>query len=440
MRSYLSDAGSVFTANVVTGLAGLATQSLLAWYLGPAGRGEYGACMLFVLVLMLSCTLGQEMANVYFVGSGKLTPSQAMTQSLLVGVVMSAVACGAGLLITLGSFGFLQKAPIGTYRIALFCIPPMVLTAYLNGILLGMRSVRWYTYLLAAPAVMGAVGTAVVGYFRPTVSLILPIHAASDFLAAVAAIVILRQQYGCRFTRIRAADLRRSLGYGLRFYLGKLFSMANLQIGNLILLISPVGKAELGLFSTASTIAGRLWLLPDTLHVALLPRSVSDPEGRSVFVARVCRLCFVCTAAMLLVMFLISKPFIAIIFSPEFLPVLIPFQLLLPGVLIRVVPKILTAFFNGIGRPGINSFAIAASVVCNVVLMYGLLPRWGLIGVAVSMSVSYAVEAMILATAFRWQTGLPFGRLVLMTKEDGGMIRDYWGKLRAKMSGGPQRV
>jgi O-antigen/teichoic acid export membrane protein len=440
MRSYLSDAGSVFTANVVTGLAGLATQSLLAWFLGPVGRGEYGACMLFVLVLMLSCTLGQEMANVYFVGSGKLTPSQAMTQSLLVGTLMSIAACGAGILITFGSFGFLQKAPIGTYRIALLCIPPMILTAYLNGILLGMRSVRFYTCLLAAPAVMGAVGTAVVGCFRPTVSLILPIHAASDFLAAIAAIVILRRQYGCRFTRIHAADLRRSLGYGLRFYLGKLFSMANLQIGNLILLISPVGKAELGLFSTASTIAGRLWLLPDTLHVALLPRSVSDPEGRSVFVARVCRLCLVCTAAMLLVMYLISKPFIAIIFSPEFLPVLIPFQLLLPGVLVRVVPKILTAFFNGIGRPGINSFAIAASVACNVVLMYLLLPRWGLIGVAVSMSVSYAVEALILATAFRLRTGLPFRCLILLTKEDGGLVREYWEKLRARLNRGPQSV
>ncbi len=423
MRSYLSDAGAVFAANIVSTLAGLATQSLLAWLLLPAGRGEYGACMLFVVFLTLFCTLGQEMANVYFVGSKQITPSQALTQSLLIGLAVSAIACSIGYILTLGSFQFLEKAPPSTYRIALLCIPPMVFNSYLNGIFLGMGAMSTYTYLVAAPTAAGAVGIGIVGFLRPEVNAIVPVHAICDMLATIAAVIVLRRRFGCRFGRLDWSCLKMSLSYGARFYLGKLFSMANVQVGNLMLLLSPVGRADIGLFSAASAMAGRLWLLPDTLHVAILPRSTSNPEGRSRFVAQVARLSFGCTAILLLVVLFMSKPLIAIILSPRFLPVLNPFRILLPGVLVRVVPKILTAYFAGIGRPGINSLAIAASVAANIALMLLFLPRWGLSGIALAMSLAYTLEAAILAVMFFRFTGIRPLDLVRPSKKDVELLR-----------------
>ncbi|MGD2108837.1 MAG: hypothetical protein PVI86_05535, partial [Phycisphaerae bacterium] len=74
MRSYFSDAKTILAANVISTLAGLGIQACLAWVLLPEGRGAYAACVLFATLLILACALGQEMANVYYIGSKALTP------------------------------------------------------------------------------------------------------------------------------------------------------------------------------------------------------------------------------------------------------------------------------------------------------------------------------------------------------------------------------
>ena len=81
MQSYAVDVKNIFLANVISAVAGLGIQGCLAWFLLPEGRGQYAACILFAALLSLACALGQEMANVYLVGSKKSTVSQALTQS-----------------------------------------------------------------------------------------------------------------------------------------------------------------------------------------------------------------------------------------------------------------------------------------------------------------------------------------------------------------------
>jgi O-antigen/teichoic acid export membrane protein len=173
-----------------------------------------------------------------------------------------------------------------------------------------------------------------------------------------------------------------------------------------------------GLFAAASALFSRIWILAESLQLALLPRSVADAEGRAELVAQITRLCLAVCAVATLVALVFAKPLIAVLLSPRFLPVHGAVLVLLPGILIRVIAKVLPAYFAGTNRPGVTSTAIAVAVAVNIALMFLLLPHWGLIGAALAMSVAYALEALILAIAFRTFSGHSLRDLICLTPGD----------------------
>ncbi len=418
MQSYARDAKNIFIASGVSAMAGLGIQACLAWYLLPEGRGQYAACILFATLLSFSCAMGQEMANVYFVGSKKISVSGAMTQSVMFATLASMTACLAGYALTCTTFEFLNKAPIELFRISLIGIPATIFYLYFTQLYLGMGSVKSYTLLTAAPRAIALIALVVAYFVHLDVRIAILIHAGSEGLVAIVALFHLRIRHAARFVMPTLVQLRQSLSYGLRYYFGRLASMTNVQMGTIVLALSPVLVSELGLFAAASTLAARLWMVAEALQTALLPRASADPSGKSKAVAQCVRLCWPVTMVVVLIVFILSKPLIAFVLSPKFLPVLLPFQILLIGVVIRVIPKILAAYFNGVGRPGINSIAIGSAVLTNVVLIYFFLPLWGLVGVSISMSIAYTVEALILIVIFMKVSKTPMGILLVPTIED----------------------
>lgn len=418
MQSYSTDTKNIFLANVLSAMAGLGIQGCLAWYLLPEGRGQYAACILFATFLSIACAVGQDMVNVYHISSKKYTVSQVMSHSVMIGMLASVFACCMGYGLTLTSLPFLDKASIDLFQLSLVCIPSTIFYLYFNQIFLGMGKVKTFTILTAAPRIIALIVLVIAYFTHLDVRIAILIHAGSEAFVAVSALCILLIRHTARFVRVTKTQIRHSLSYGFRYYFGRLASMANVQMGTIILALSPVMVSELGLFAAASTLAARLWMVAEALQTAMLPRVSSDPTGKKDAIAQCVRLCWPVSMGVVLIVFVLSKPIISLILSPKFLPVLVPFQVLLIGVVIRVIPKILAAYFNGIGRPGMNSMAIGSAVITNIALMFFLLPKWGLIGVSISMSIAYTVEAIILMVAFRRFSKISLGCLLIPSKED----------------------
>jgi O-antigen/teichoic acid export membrane protein len=422
MASYARDARFVFAANVASLLAGLAVQAMLAYWLLPAGRGEYAAATLYATLLILALALGQEMANVYYIGSQQLSVAQAFTQSLAMALATSTVACVVGYLLPLAFPARFAVAPIAYFQLCLLHIPLAIVRMYLSHIFVGAGAMGQYTLLSALPATLNAVGLLVGFWTQLTVVIAIWVFIASEAVVVCLTVWILVRRHAARLTPLEPRGLARSLGYGVRFYVGKLCSMANVQIGNIILAGVVKDAAAVGMFAAGSSIFSRLWLLAESLQMALLPRTVSDPAGRARTVAQLVRLCLaVCSVATLL-LFLLSKPIIRVVLSDDFLPVLVPMWILLPGILARVVAKILPAYFAGIDRPQVTSLAMGLAVAVNLGLMWLLLPLWGLAGVALSMTIAYAVESLVMAIAFVRFSGLPIGQLVGFSRADAAVL------------------
>ncbi len=73
----------VFATQLWTLAVGLGTQSVLAWMLGPAGRGEYAVCMLFGGIFGVIFTFGTDRAAQYFVMSKEQSLSHAGSVAII---------------------------------------------------------------------------------------------------------------------------------------------------------------------------------------------------------------------------------------------------------------------------------------------------------------------------------------------------------------------
>lgn len=420
MASYSKDVKTVLFLNVVGFAAGVGVQSSLAWFLMPAGRGQYAVCVVvFASLVTLVCSLGQEMSNIYYVGAKKLTPSQALTQSLVMAVLISFIACTIGYLCTLTSLPFLNKAPLALFRFSLLCIPAMLFQLYLTRIFLGMGEVSTFKYLIVGVQAFLLAGLLTTGALKILdVKMAILIQAVANATIALMALGLLIFHHGCRITRLELGPLLRSLGYGCRYCLGKLATLLNVQMATIILSFSAIGPEQLGLFSAAVALSSQILMVPGAIQIAIMPRAAADSKGESRMIAQSVRLCLVCCSIMTLVLFILSKPIITIFLSPRFLPVLVPLWLLLPGVLVQTISRILPAYFAGIDRPQITSAVFAASMVINLFLIGLLLPIWGLAGAALANTAAHTLAAILMGLAFQHYSGFSIWSLVRFNKGD----------------------
>jgi len=66
------------------------------------------------------------------------------------------------------------------------------------------------------------------------------------------------------------------------------------------------------------------------------------------------------------------------------------------------VGAVITGFFYGVGRPGLNSFAMAFGLAVTVVLDFLLIPRYESLGAAIASAIAYVTTTLALVALFWW--------------------------------------
>ena len=382
-------------------------QVLLARYLEPAGRGSYAVCNVFAALLTVIFFLGTDVGLIYFIGSKKFTISQGVANTLIFAVACSALAIGAGVLLTWTPFEFFSKASREAFYLALASIPVTFLSMTLLRCLPQLRQFGWYAALTAtrATAYVAAIGVFVIllggGVNGALVAII-----ASNAVTLVLVVGFLRWRLGLRWEWPSWLRLGQMLHYGIRYYFGKISNLVNFQVGTLILAMFAT-ESEIGLFSLALAMVMRIEVIPGALTTVLLSRVAADVSGRADLVAQCVRVTALVVGGMLIVGSLVVYPFFLLVL-PKFLPAVLVIWVLVPGEWIRSACKLFVPYFIGTNRPGVASAAVALGLVVNVALLAVLLPLLGINGAAASVTGSYIVSSIFLAVAFGRTSGIGF--------------------------------
>ncbi|MGB0721607.1 MAG: lipopolysaccharide biosynthesis protein [Gammaproteobacteria bacterium] len=380
--------GSEFVVNV-----------LVARVLGPEGRGLFAVANALSGAITQVGMLGLHNANTYFLARGGIAQGVLTANSLLIAVGIGlAGLCGAGA-VALWAPEWLPVTGL-LLLLALFNAPVQLLQFLLLGLLQGAQRVYRSNHIEVVARVTQIVlvgGLILAGILAPESLLAVAVVAAG----LGAALAWFSLSSADSRLRVCLADLRTSLGYGLKSYASAVLGFLVLRT-DVLLINWFLGSEQTGQYAVAVTLINGLYVLPTTLsHMAFI-KLVSVPEwaDRLRLVIRVCGL-----SALLMTLTVLGAAWAAsgifpLLFGEAFAGAAGAFVCLLPGLWIWSIETVIRKLYTTDGYASWVVWAWACAFLTNIVLNIVLIPRMGIVGAAMASSIALGVVALWTFIAF----------------------------------------
>lgn len=398
---------------------GVLTQSVLAYILMPEGRGAYAVCVLFGDLSGVIISLGTARGSQYFVMSKLVSVSQGVSVVFAFSLAGSAVAILAGLPLIHSDIEFFQNADTSSFYLSLLLIPTSLLTSVVVMQLEGLRRFNRLALFFFLRAVVGTLGIlALVWALDYGVNGAVAALALGQAAMVICCVADLRRNCGLEFEMPTREGMRGVLRYGLKEYGARIGQVIDPRMGTLLLGLSAVRPAEIGLYATSSTLISRAHLISAAVAAYLLPRIADDAEGRPELAAFCARATWWIIAALLLVWVAVSTPIVPLLLSEAFAPVTRLTWIMSIGVLAYTGTEIFVAYFRGMNRPQVFSYAMWFGLAVNVAFFYLLYPRWGLYGATWALTAGHLCRSLVLWVVFLRSTRLPASATLLLRRAD----------------------
>jgi O-antigen/teichoic acid export membrane protein len=198
-------------------------------------------------------------------------------------------------------------------------------------------------------------------------------------------------------------SLARELGgYGMRAQVGGIITQLNLRL-DFVILTLLTGPAVLGVYAIASKFAELVKIVGMALSYVLYPRFTKDgPAKAMVRARRLLPRAGLLTASMIVPLWIAAGFVIPGIYGSAFEPAVLPARIILLGLALDGVGGVITGLLYGVGRPGLNSWAMAVGFVGTLALDLLLIPPFEATGAAAASAVAYLASGLALVF-FYWR-------------------------------------
>lgn len=201
-------------------------------------------------------------------------------------------------------------------------------------------------------------------------------------------------------TEYQSASLQL-LKYGFMNQLAHIFQVLSFRLGY-FWLAEVYTKAEVGIYSNASALIESIWLISRSISLVQYARIVNTKDHKQ---AQLLSLNFVKASIFLsfiglLVLIALPSQFFIFLFGKEFGGIAILMKVLSPGILFFSVFIVLSHYYSGIGKYHINAITSFIGLIVTLLSLYFLTPRLGIIGTALSNTISYVISAIIILFIF----------------------------------------
>ena len=381
-------------------LASVAIQSLLAYALLPAGRGEFAVCILFAALLGVLFTPGADAGAQYFVMAKKISVSQGVSISLLICLLGAVLSTVLAIPLISSDIALFRKGEPASFHLALFLIPLSTFSNAVQHQLAGLRRfMRLALFSLVQTAANGLALVLLVVVLRLGVAGALLAGCVGSLVMIIVCVRDLRWNTDLTWEIPSRSSLVRVLRYGLKYYIARIGWGVDVRVGVLLLSILA-GRAEVGFFAVASGLMTRFLMIPNAVSVPLLPRTSGADRGRPELVAFCARITTWFTGAALILLLAFDIPLIRILLSAEFLPIIPLVRIIAPGTLVYAGASVFTAYFRGINRPEICSWAVGLGLGMNIIFVPLFYSEFGLHAAAWGMTIGLFGRSALLSIAY----------------------------------------
>lgn len=206
--------------------------------------------------------------------------------------------------------------------------------------------------------------------------------------------------------------------YGLVYFLSNLLLFANNKMDYWFVNYFT-GSAALGLYVLSSNVALLLFLLPNAFGLVLSAfKANSDLMDMERHTAFLCRITFLTTFLIALLLWLFSEPIILLLFGKGFIGSVMPLRILLLGVVPFTTFTILKNYFAGANHLSAFLKAALLGFVITLVMDILLIKPYGIAGAAIATTLSYLISASYLIYLFSIKTSKPWSDVVFFNAKD----------------------
>jgi O-antigen/teichoic acid export membrane protein len=193
---------------------------------------------------------------------------------------------------------------------------------------------------------------------------------------------------------------RKVASYGIRAQLGGVIFLLNLRL-DFILLQLLAGPAVVGIYAVASKFAELVKVPGTALTYVLYPRYARAGTAQASAKARkLLPTAALLTCGAVIPLALAAGFVLPLAYGSGFEDAVIPAQIILLGLCLEGVTGVTTGFLYGVGRPGLNSWAMAAGLVVTIGLDLLLIPPFGANGAAIASALAYLTTSFALLWFF----------------------------------------
>jgi O-antigen/teichoic acid export membrane protein/O-antigen ligase len=390
--------GGSLIANGVLQLVVIVSGVLVARSLGPEDRGQFALVVLVSTVCAFIGTMGLPVAATYYIARDRSHARQ-IASSLLHGGIVQVVVT---LVVQTAILAALVVDEPGRVKaaalISLPLVPGILAFAYGTAILQGQERFTAFNILRVLPTFAYVVGVFAV-YMLHTADLVTVTAAWSTayFLGGFLALGVAVRGLPTARASSLAPSRSRMTRFGLKSFFGSISPIEALRLDQAVvgLLITPVA---LGFYVVAQAFTNLPRVVAASVGVVAYPQVASN-QDRTAARRALWKYFFLGTALCALVvgvLEVLAGVFVTLFFGSEFSDATSIARILLLGTFFAGARRVLTDGVNGLGQPGLGTLAEVASWVMLVPSIAILLPRFGVDGVAVALTFSWAGSLLLL--------------------------------------------
>jgi O-antigen/teichoic acid export membrane protein len=375
--------------------------------LGPHDNGLLVTALLLPQTLYAFLNLGLAPSHVYHMSSGIGSPR---TMRRLNWILALGLWAAAALVLALAGEGTIVHYLPGTAKqtalYASLLFPMLLLAAWTSSMIQGARDYPTYNRTaLTQPSVFCA-GVLLLGALgRINVMSVLACHILSQASLWLASELRVRR-YAAAVTDA-ATDpglkLGAAIAFGLRAHLSNVITFLNYRVA-LYLVSFLLDPAAAGRYALSIQLAEVLWMIASAASVVVFPESAahnSTPAALQKMVRRVAGLVFRITLAGALLGGALSVVAIPWVFGRDYAASVLPFVILLPGIVTWSYMTVITNSLAGMGYQRINIQGALLSFTLNGGGCLLAIPVFGMQGAALASSAAFTATAAYTVFMYR---------------------------------------
>ena len=409
--SYSKKSFSIFQRDILLFVSNTITGIVIARILGPNLRGLFSILLLIPGYAESLGRLKYDISAVYFLGKNKVS----MGQMVFILNTIAFVSSVAIIIIIQIQFNDMYNYLFINSEINMRFMTQLVLLIiplqfiYLNYsyLLIYLEDINHYNQMVISKAIsgsiisivlitvfglgiMGAIIGSITGYIIPV---LIGIKSISAYEKAVPS--------------FKPKLLWQMTKFSFQHYIAGIIGYSNQYLSNLML-INYVGPTQVGFFSMAKNQSQLITrMVPAAVNTLLFPRiskskDQNDSYRVTIWSFRVTLLVHLVFGILLI---LLIKPIVWILYGPDYLPIVLPFTIILPGLVISQSSTIFNSYFSGVGRPDLVSKLTIIPLIAQLILSVMLMPNYGIIGGAIAFSLSSIILSVATMLVFKKLTG-----------------------------------